>query len=604
MPASIDLGGYPLVTHSPVERLDQTLPKMPKMDLEKLFREFIDGLKDLTGIDLSILNDFVHGLGSGLDGLRRFVESLIGQALDMLHLPDPSTVWRQIMGAFLNPLSWLSNIPIGAITAAAPNLLADFLAEDSLVGESMWVFDSAVRPAGVAGSVRSTADGTIHELISERIQLDVGRKVTASVKIKYAGMTAPIGSPIRLSWIGWNGDAEVAGGDFAVHQPSGPALDWTTLDGFLTRQAADTWDRVSIRLTVMAGATAGNVWFAVPSATKPDKLPQSLVDGLAQSLAVAGQTIRDAICNALGMGGTGHTDADVINALTNIPRQAIAGLEGIVNNFTAGFKNFFDGWFGGNHGTGSAAEVRQTVEAIKDAVLNGWNVHVVTASEANWPVPPHTECELILIGGGQNGGAGGNGGVQQYGGAAGLNGSYLAQQLNLTGVTALDFAIGTAGNKTFVRVANTTTPHSGAVLAASPDHGTAGGIAGPLGYTATTSTPGNGGRGEGFGNGHQPAELGESTAVAAGGTRGGNNGLYGTPGGPGGSVSAGAPTKCGGAGGGGGGSAAFAGNTGGGGGAGGYPGGAGGGGGCGSSGAAGGGGGPGSIGLAVIRTRG
>ena len=300
MPASIDLGRPAQITHSPVARLDQTLARMPKPDLAKMFAEWIEGLKQLTGVDLSILADALNGLQGGINGLRHFVEALIGQGLDLLNLPSPEQAWQQIMSTFLNPLSWLNNIPIGAITAAAPNLVADLIAAGSLEGESQWTFDPDVEPAGAVGSARTAFDGTLHELISERILLDVGRKVEASVKIKYSGVTSSTGSPIRLSWIGWNGDMEVTGGDFAVHQPSGPALDWTTLSGLITRQAGDAWDRVSIRLAVTAGATAGTVWFASPRATKPDKLSQNLVDGLADALAAAGQTIRDAICKALG----------------------------------------------------------------------------------------------------------------------------------------------------------------------------------------------------------------------------------------------------------------------------------------------------------------
>ena len=343
MPASVDLGRAVRVTHSPVARLDQTLPPMPKPDLAKMFREILEGLKDLTGVDLSILADVITGLQNGLGGLRQFIESLIGQGLDLLNLPSPEQAWQQIMSTFLNPLSWLNNIPIGAITAAAPNLVADLISAASLEGESQWVFDPDVEPAGSVGSARTAFDGTLHELISERILLDVGRKVEAAVKIKYSGVTASTGSPIRLSWIGWNGDVEVAGGDFAVHQPSGPALDWTTLSGLITRQSGDAWDRVSVRLAVTAGATAGTVWFASPRATKPDKLPQNLVDGLADALAAAGQTIRDAICNALGFGGTGHTDADVIHALTNIPQAAIAGLSTALSQLNAFIQQVVEG---------------------------------------------------------------------------------------------------------------------------------------------------------------------------------------------------------------------------------------------------------------------
>lgn len=298
--------------------------------------------------------------------LNAVFKAILG-ALDPHNLPTPEQVWQTITDVFLAPLNWLHNIPIGAITASTPNMLADFITADSLVGDTTWVFDSAVKPSGGAGSARTTFDGTVHELISERILLDVGRKVDASVKIKYSGVTAPTGSPIRLSWIGWNGDDEVAGGDFAVHQPSGAALDWTTLSGSLTRLESDPWDRVSIVLKTTAGAAGGTVWFAAARGTKPDKLPKNLVDGLESALAAAGQTIRDAICNALGLGGTGHTDADVIHALTNIPQAAVDGLTDLAGNVTGFFNGVYKA-LTGNDGSGSYVDPVDQLQYLVDTV--------------------------------------------------------------------------------------------------------------------------------------------------------------------------------------------------------------------------------------------
>lgn len=251
----------------------------------------------------------------------------------------------------------------------------------------------------------------------------------------------------------------------------------------------------------------------------------------------------------------------------------------------AGFVNIWNGWFGSG-GTGTPAQTQYVIESIKDAVINGYTVHTVTSDETNWAVPTHTEFVAILVGGGQDGGAGFGSGTHTTGGGPGLNGSYIAQQLDLTGITALDLQVGTAGNKSYARVANTTTPHTGTVVLQSPDAGTTGGIATSFGYTSTSSTPGNGGTGEGIGSGHLAATAGTSTAAAVGGAAG-TPGFFGNPGGNGGNVSAGATTKCGGAGGGGGGSATGSFQAGGSGGAGGYPGGGGGGGGCGSIAAAG-----------------
>lgn len=352
-----------IVDRDPLKQLATEVGNLKKLDpidfVEKwaeLVRDFVaEAIKRATGVDLLALAPFMNAIG-----------------LDVLQAPEQ--VWQHIAQTFLNPLAWLRNIPIGAITAAPPNLLADFITAESLVGETMFVFDSTVAPAGTVGSTRTTFDGTVHELISERIQLDVGRKVDAEVKIRYTGVTSPTGSPIRLSWIGWASDptdptkaTEVAGGDFAIHQPAGSTLDWTKINGSIIRLESDPWDQVTVVLKTTSGAAGGNVWFGAARATKPDKLPKSLVDGLEGALAAAGQTIRDAICNALGFGGSGHTDADVIHALTNIPKAAVDGLNDLAGDVT----NFFDGVYQaltGNAGGGGYVDPVQQLQYLADTV--------------------------------------------------------------------------------------------------------------------------------------------------------------------------------------------------------------------------------------------
>jgi len=450
--------------------------------------------------------------------LNAVFKAILG-ALDPHNLPTPEQVWQTITDVFLAPLNWLHNIPIGAITASTPNMLADFITADSLVGDTTWVFDSTVKPAGAVGSARITFDGAIHELISERILLDVGRKVDASVKIKYSGVTASTGSPIRLSWIGWNGDDEVAGGDFAVHQPSGAALDWTTLSGSLTRLESDPWDRVSIVLKTMAGATAGTVWFGAPSGKKPDKLPKNLVDGLESALAAAGQSIRDAICNALGVGGTGHSDADVIHALTNIPRAAVEGVQEIADDLRDGFKAWYNHWFNRTDGTGSVAQMQQTVEAIKIAVQGGLIMETFPTSNPAWVIPAGvTELHGITLDAGSNG---------IRGDAGGPGGGYMRRRIDLTGLTpgvsTLNFAVGAASGVQGGTGGQTTIKDSaGNVLVGAL--GGVGGVVSDMDLLATTSSAGHGGAG-GTALGASPytatpGDAGTSSGMAAGGVGG------------------------------------------------------------------------------------
>lgn len=450
--------------------------------------------------------------------LNAVFKAILG-ALDPHNLPTPEQVWQTITDVFLAPLNWLHNIPIGAITASTPNMLADFITADSLVGDTTWVFDSAVKPSGGTGSARTTFDGAVHELISERILLDVGRKVDASVKIKYSGVTSPTSSPIRLSWIGWNGDDEVAGGDFAIHQPSGAALDWTTLSGSLTRLESDPWDRVSIVLKTTAGAAGGTVWFAAARGTKPDKLPKNLVDGLESALAAAGQTIRDAICNALGLGGTGHTDADVIHALTNIPRVAVEGMVDLADDVRDGFKAWWNGFFNRTDGTGSVAQVQQVAEAVRIAVQGGLIMQTFPTSNPAWVIPAGvTELYGITNDAGNNG---------FRGDAGGPGGGYMRRRIDLTGLTpgvsTLNIAVGAASATEGGTGGLTTIKDStGNVLVGAL--GGAGGVVSDMDLLATTSSAGHGGAG-GTALGASPytatpGDAGTSSGLAAGGAGG------------------------------------------------------------------------------------
>lgn len=469
------------------------------------------------------IQDLFGGVRGGLDKLRQFIESLIGQALDLLHLPSPEQAWQQIMKTFLDPLAWLRNIPVGAISSSTPNLLAEAISN----GEGVWVQDAS-------GAFHVTANGTMLELISDRIELDVDRSVDAEVKVKYTGLAAAVGtSPIRLSWIGWATDpsdptkaAEVAGGDFEVHQPVGASSSGITLDGTLKRLPADNWDSVSIRLTVMPGATAGDLVWSGWRATKPDKLPKNLVDGLESALAAAGQSIRDAICNALGISGTGHTDADVINALTHIPQNAVAGMTALANQVGDGFKAWWNTWFNRTDGTGSVAQVQQVAAAIKAAVANGYTLET-EITNGTWAVPSGiNELHGITLGAGDCGWVGQTGTGSKLGGARTNGGPYVSRQLDLSvlipGTAVLTHIVGAAGSTAGALGGISQIKDSAGNVLVDSGHGL-GGVALPQGMLATTSSAGYGGKGGDANTSGPTATAGEdggSSGTATGGAGG------------------------------------------------------------------------------------
>ncbi|MDL9944166.1 hypothetical protein QSJ19_00935 [Gordonia sp. ABSL11-1] len=259
-----------------------------------------------------------------------------------------------------------------------------------------------------------------------------------------------------------------------------------------------------------------------------------------------------------------------------IAHEALMGVGNIVNGI-------FNGWFGSGS-VGDPLEVQYTIEAIKDAIINGYNVETKVTSGI-WTKPSNiSELVVIMVGCGQNGGDGSTGN-RGPGGVGGIGGGYIAQQIDpATLGSTVNYTVGASNGAVSSFGSYSTTPGGS-------------GISTSFGFTPTTSAPGNGGNGgigtftESPSQSSTAGTSGSSSALATGGSGGAAgataswpNNTYAGNGAAGGNVSAGSTTKCGGAGGGGGGGAGQApasttANAGAGG-PGGYPGGAGGGGGA------------------------
>ena len=285
--------------------------------------------------------------------------------------------------------------------------------------------------------------------------------------------------------------------------------------------------------------------------------------------------LQDVDPDALGRGANADMHGELEGVRGNLFNGLLGGFTSVPAALVPIINGIFNGWFGGG-GVGDPLQVQYTIEAIADAVINGYTVETKVTS-GTW-TKPATITELVVIGiGGGRSGANGSTEIGGDGGAGGLGGGYIAQTLNPADVPAsVPYTIGAAGQATtfgsFLNV------NSGA-----------GGIASDFGFTPTTSTPGKGGNG-GKGNADSnfdsfPGLPGEASALGAAGAGGGSGDRLdnGLPGAAGGNVSAATRTKCGGGGGGGGGGSGtattFSTRYGGAGGPGGYPGGGGGGGG-------------------------
>ncbi|MCT7372681.1 hypothetical protein [Mycolicibacterium llatzerense] len=542
-------GGIDLDAPNPI--IDWITDHVPlAAQLAEVITGLADGDLDTIGRFFDALRAFMHFdlLDDAFDPVAAAL-SFVHQVLKPVGVLDGTSALaaRNLFGDLAAGLFRL--VPLSSIGDTNPNLLDDpqFQNGDGFDGSEGVDHDPTVGRNSL-GSVRFTADGTDNQILSDpAIPVTAGQQISLAAYARWAGLTGA-GNTLVLGVTAFNAAGAVAAETnvtaIAATGTSAAGV-WTLISGTYTVPAGVT--SIRLRLGLLANATAGQAWMDDADVHKTQKLPQAFTVDLPGDL----------------------------DDLFSSAASTIADLSTVTNKVVGMGTAIFNKWFGRTDGTGSTAQVEQAIESIKDAVLNGYTVHTVTANEANWPVTTHTECIAIMVGGGQNGQNGTNGG-STVGRIGGFSGSYIAQPLNLAGISALDFQIGTAGNKSYIRQANTSTPHTGALVLESPAAGSIGGIATPLGYTLTASTPGKGGNGGGMGTGRDLPQVGESSAVAAGGAAGGNNGTWGLPGQPGGSVSAGAAVKCGGGGGGGGGAAVQTLNVGGAGGDGGYPGGGGG----------------------------
>lgn len=248
---------------------------------------------------------------------------------------------------------------------------------------------------------------------------------------------------------------------------------------------------------------------------------------------------------------TDDGEFDAANLVGTVAKESVEGLVSLGNNVVDGFKAITNGWSGGTSATGTPTEVQETLETIKQAVINGYTVDTITSS-SSYAKPNTTISELVIIAiGGGNSGFGGSSGTTTTGGApgaGGVNGGFLKVNLDPTTISwPVPVTIGTAGNETSFG------SYVGTVSGG-------GGIQGDFGYLATSSTPGSGGTGGtgGYKTGTSAnygtrGATGGSSAAASGGAGGLATVLPASTGTAGDAVSAGAETKCGGAGGGGGG---------------------------------------------------
>lgn len=357
----------------------------------------------IIGDILTIINDTFSAIFGGID----FTGTL----------PTPAEVWQTVINTLMLPLNLLlgpgsalnaanlfgrigmpqlaGGVSLADLTTATSNLLDPFTAE-SVPSSDGWSFNATEDAAQVV------ADGSTKGLWlkSGVIKVEEGQPVNTSVKVKYSGISSGAGQTIR--YVLETYESEDGSGPMvpvvvgSITNPSGTVSSPVTL--------GDTsWDipvgvqSVRPLLEVDEAVTAGTVyWVNTPVFRKTllgvlsDGLPAALqkplddlqatwdkfkgaaggtVDDIEDALNGAGQAIRDAIANALGHSGTGHTSANILTYLQNIPQTVVTGLTDSlgdlqttlnqigdifantvvtpINGVVQAIKDWWNQWFGG-----------------------------------------------------------------------------------------------------------------------------------------------------------------------------------------------------------------------------------------------------------------
>ena len=430
MPRSFDLNPV-AITHHPTQRIDTAIGKLPPFDIQQIIDGFLTALKDLTGIDLTGIRDFLEELFGAIDwsnlptpadvwafvvaagslpaqivtfinanaGINLaswddFVASLAdGKGIDLpllkfgldtlaglfggISMGDPMTPAERMewavthliepLNLLLGPNSPLSaanlfgrlglgqfggGVPLNALTPSVANELEPFTAL-SVPTSDGWSFNATEDAAQLI------CDGSPKALYlkSGVIKVEEGQPLDTSIDVKYSGVTSGAGQTIRFVLETFTTDdgsgtatPVIVGG---VTNPSGTAgpvtlgdSSWDIPPGVKSVRPVLEADELITAGTVfwlntpelfkqLAGPLAGGLPAAIQARIDDlqatwDKFKGGVggtVDDIEGALDGAGQAIRDAIANALGHAGSGHTSANILTYLQNIPKTVVDGLE-------------------------------------------------------------------------------------------------------------------------------------------------------------------------------------------------------------------------------------------------------------------------------------
>lgn len=311
--------------------------------VEQLVRDFFTAVQGLDNVP--VLGDINEAIESTFESIEKFFDAFQGIDLNA----GPGAVMSAIADAvaealgdipvvgdianlvaqFLRP-DRLSLIPLSSIGDVKPNLLWEggFDTAETTPSTDGWTWDGTVGRGTPVGSAKITANGTVRELYSNRINVSEGQELTFKAWVRWRNLVnAQPYAPILLA--------------ASAHNAAGEAVSWPTFTGLAASPGANssnsgqsdfvqmtgTWTvpagiaSVALRLSVRDHVTAGQIWFDDAEVFKTQKMPQSFVSGLLDSLAglqAFTQDVIDAIITVIrGIPVVGAGLADFLEELTD-----------------------------------------------------------------------------------------------------------------------------------------------------------------------------------------------------------------------------------------------------------------------------------------------
>ncbi|SIH17062.1 bacteriophage membrane protein [Mycobacteroides abscessus subsp. abscessus] len=346
MPASFDFGPPPAITHNPAQRLDPSLPRLPKFSPLQIFQQWIQGIKEATGLDLSGPVAFIASLG-GL--LQAAVGKLFNGVLPAAWIADVAQDLIDGAGGFTDP----------SVVEDNPYWHYDALQNGHISGKSLYV----------------NANGNAYAIsVKDPFDVAPGQTIDMAASAMWQGLSAAAGAnPIRLCITPFAPDGTKLP-DVVVKQLQPVAADssWVraSLTGSWPVPADGSAKSATVTLVVTEGATAGRVHFSNVTSVMSNLGPvlgkfRSFFDtigGQANSdiaqfeqrfaaITADGKITASEIWGLLGLGNiptlpqTKVTDLPDLNAQLNQIRDIFAGL--VVTPINSTIQAVKD-WFGLN----------------------------------------------------------------------------------------------------------------------------------------------------------------------------------------------------------------------------------------------------------------